>query len=238
VARAKRTDRAEARRRYRAASAGEGATQPEGASPGIPGAVRIAPAAIPRDARARTAPPRPGQSAAPERMGLVASLRAAYGQADVIGDIKALPQIALHSKAIWLPGLLIVGSGLLMQLVGTSGGPIVQLLVSLVLSPPPMIIAFLAGIFAPRGAWLVGGLMSTFAAVVYVALTWTWSDISVTPLGWTYVPTDAQKWAFATSILIPSPVFGVAVGAFAGFYRRFLNIANPNRGQPQARRRR
>jgi hypothetical protein len=237
VARAKRTDRAEARRRYRAATAEVDGGQPDGSSPGIPGAVTVAPAAIPREARGRTAPPRPGQVQPAQRPGLINSLRAAYGQADIIGDVKALPDIALHSKAIWLPGLLIVGTGLVMQLVGNSGGPIVQLLASLVLSPPPMVIAFLAGILAPRGAWLVGGLMSTFAALVYVALSWAWSNTDVTPLGWTYVLTDAQKWAFASSLLIPSPVFGVAVGAFAGFYRRFLRIAGPPKdAQPRRRR--
>lgn len=237
MARAKRTDRAEARRRYRAAMAEADDAQPLGSSPGIPGAVSVAPAAVPREARSRTAPPRPGQSAPPRRLGLISSLRASYGQADVIGDIKALPDIALHSKAIWLPGGLIVGTGLLMQLVGNGGGPIVSLLASLVLAPPPMVIAFLAGILAPRGAWLVGGLMSTFAALVYVGLSWAWSSTNVTPLGWTYVLTDAQKWAFAMSVFFPAPVFGVAVGAFAGFYRRFLRIASPPK-DPQPRRRR
>jgi hypothetical protein len=233
VARAKRTDRAEARRRHRAAMSEAGAPEAGGASAGAPGGV--APAAVPRDARAKAAPSRPGQAGAPKQVGLIASLRAAYSPADVIGDIKALPDITLHSKAIWLPGGLIVLTGLLMQTVGTGGGPIVQLLASLVLAPPPMIIAFLGGILAPRGGWLVGGLLSTCAAFVYVGISWAWSTTSVTPLGWTYTLTDAQKWAFATSVLLPAPVFGIAVGAFAGFYRRFLNMSAPQR---QAGRRR
>jgi hypothetical protein len=235
VARAKRTDRAEARRRYRAAVSETSDAQPSGSSAGTRGAV--APAAVPREARAKAAPARPGQSAAPTQLGLIASLRAAYGPANVIDDIKALPDIALRSKAIWLPGGLIVTTGLLMQLVGGSGGPIIQMLASLVLAPPPMVIAFLAGILAPRGGWLVGGLMSTFAAFVYVGISWAWSTTSVTALGWTYTLTDAQKWAFATSVLLPAPVFGIAVGAFAGFYRRFLKIASPKR-ETQSRRRR
>jgi hypothetical protein len=238
VARAKRTDRAEARRRYRAAMTEPGDAQAGVTSAATAGSAGVAPAAVPRDARGKAAPQRPGQAAAPQRLGLIASLRAAYGPPDVIGDIRALPDIAIHSKAIWLPGGMVVVTGLLMQLVGTAGGPIIQLLASLVLAPPPMVIAFLAGILAPRGAWLVGGLVSTFAAFVYVAISWAWSSTSVTPLGWTYDLTDAQKWAFATSVLLPAPLFGIGVGAFAGFYRRFLNIANPNRGQPQARRRR
>jgi hypothetical protein len=218
--------------------AGADDAQLDGTSPDVPAAKGVSPAAIPREARARTAPTRPGQAQPAARLGLISSLRAAYGQADIIGDFKALPDIALHSRAIWLPGLLIVGTGLVMQLVGNSGGPIVQLLASLVLAPPPMVIAFLAGILAPRGAWLVGGIMSTFAALVYVGLSWAWSSVDVTPLGWTYVLTDAQKWAFATSVFIPAPVFGVAVGAFAGFYRRFLKLAGPPKDAQPARRRR
>jgi len=244
VARAKRTDRAEARRRHRAAAAEAAGAQPEGSSPGTAGTGRVAPAAVPRDARARSAPSRPGQSAPTERLGLIASLRAAYGSADILGDIRAFPDIAVHSRAVWLPAALILGCGLLMLVVGNSGGPVVQLLVSLVLVPPPMIIAFLAGMLAPRGAWLVGGLASTLAAIVYIVYIVRVvfaSPSVVTPLGWTYMPTETMQWQYISTLVIPAliqaPLWGVAVGAFAGFYRRFLRMASPPR-EPQPRRRR
>ena len=235
MARAKRTDRAEARRRHRAAMTEASDPQVDGISP-TPGPV--SPAAVPRQARAKAAPPRPGTSGPAQRPGLVGALRASYGQVDVVGDIKALPGIALHSKAIWVPGAAILATGVVYQLMGSSGGPIGLLLASLVFQPPPMIVAFLAGMLAPRGAWLVGGLMSTLAALVYVAVVWLGTSTNVTPLGWTYVPTDAQKWSYASSVLVSAPVFGIAVGAFAGFYRRFLRTASPPPQQQPAKRRR
>ena len=235
MARAKRTDRAEARRRFRVAlTEAEG----DGSSKAAPVPTTVSTAAIPREARARTAPARPASSGAAQRPGLLNSLRGSYGRVDVIGDIKALPDIALHSKAIWVPGLAIIATGAVMQLMGNTGGPIALLLASLVIQPPPMIVAFLAGMLAPRGAWLLGGMMSTLAALVYVAVVWTGTTTNVTPLGWTYVPTVEQKWAYASSVLLSAPVFGIAVGAFAGFYRRFLRTAAPAPQQQQQGRRR
>ena len=238
MARAKRTSRAEARRRHRAAMTETTDAQLRGASESTSGSTPVSPAAIPRDTRAKAAPPRPGMAGPAQRPGLIGSLRASYGRVDVVGDIKALPDIALHSKAIWVPGAAILATGFVMQLMGNSGGPIGLLLASLVIQPPPMIVAFLAGILAPRGAWLVGGLMCTLATVVYVVVVWIGTTASVTPLGWTYVPTDAQKWAYSSSVLVSAPIFGIAVGAFAGFYRRFLRIASPPKEPQQQRRRR
>ena len=44
----------------------------------------------------------------------------------------------------------------------------------------------------------------------------------MTPLGFTYLVSADQKLAYAQNVLITA-LFGIAVGAFAGFYRRFLN---------------
>lgn len=249
MARAKRTDRAEARRRYRAATAE--VTYVEGDNPSKATAVprTVSTAAIPREARARTAPSRSTGAGPARRPGLLNALRGSYGRVDLVGDIKALLDIALHSKAIWLPSAMILVTGAATLLVGESLGQIGLLLVSLVIQPPPMIIAFLAGMLAPRGAWLVGGLMSTLAAGVYVLyvanLVFAGSPLSglgITLLGWTYAPTDAQKWALVSSVassaLLTAPLFGIAVGAFAGFYRRFLRMAGPPPQQQQPRRKR
>ena len=55
----------------------------------------------------------------------------------------------------------------LVLIPGMSANPIVVLIASLVLpvsSQPPMIVAFLGGMLAPRAAWLVGGVVSILAA--------------------------------------------------------------------------
>jgi hypothetical protein len=100
---------------------------------------------------------------------------------------------------------------------------------NVILQPPPMIIAFLAGMLAPRGAWLMGGLAGLASGVAYVLVVTVNTDVLMTPLGFTYLVSADQKLAYAQNVLITAPVFGIAVGAFAGFYRRFLNMSAPQR---------
>ncbi len=110
MARAKRTDRAEARRRHRAQLASEAigtSGEPEDAEP------QSAPSSAPRDggpANRRGTPPR-GQP--PERMSFTAALRGAYEPAHVREDLAALPQL-LRSRAVLVPALLVLASMLVL----------------------------------------------------------------------------------------------------------------------------
>ena len=63
----------------------------------------------------------------------------------------------------------------------------------------------------------------------YVLVVTVNTDVLMTPLGFTYLVSTDQKLAYAQNVLITAPVFGIAVGAFAGFYRRFLNMSAPQR---------
>ena len=231
MARAKRTERAEARRRYRAAT-GDVAIQDEDAleTPDVPAA------ALPRGYRDRR-PTSSGEAAASStaRPGFLGALRAAAGPADIRGDLRALPSILIRSKAGWVPALIILGTAVALMIPTLAANELVALAGNVILQPPPMIIAFLAGMLAPRAAWLMGGLMGLLAGLAYVAVVTINTDVLMTPLGFTYVVTADQKIAYAQSVLISAPVFGIAVGAFAGFYRRFLNMSAPQR-QAQKRR--
>ena len=229
MARAKRTERADARRRYRVAT--EGAPDGDAAveAPAIPAA------AVPRDQRDR----RPSGSAPgappPPRQSFLTSLRAAAGPADIRGDLRALPSVVLHSKAALIPGAIIVGTTAAMMIPALAANQFVVLAGNVILQPPPMIIAFLAGMLAPRAAWLMGGLAGLASGIAYVLVVTLNTDVLMTPLGFTYLVAADQKLAYAQNVLITTPVFGIAVGAFAGFYRRFLNMSAPQR---QAGRRR
>ncbi len=231
MARAKRTERAEARRRYRAAT-GDVAVEGEDAveTPDIPAA------ALPRGYRDRR-PASSGEAAASSaaRPGFLGALRAAAGPVDIRGDIRALPSILVRSKAGWVPALIILGTAVALMIPTLASNQLVALAGNVILQPPPMIIAFLAGMLAPRAAWLMGGLMGLLAGIAYVAVVTINTDVLVTPLGFTYMVTADQKLAYAQSVLVSAPVFGIAVGAFAGFYRRFLNMSTPQR-QTQKRR--
>ncbi len=229
MARAKRTERADSRRRYRAATTGVPDVDAAVEMPGVPAA------ALPRDQRDR----RPSGSAPgaspPPRASFLTSLRAAAGPVDIRGDLRAFPSVVLRSKAALIPGLVIVATTAAMLIPSLAANQLVVLAGNVILQPPPMIIAFLAGMFAPRAAWLLGGLAGLAAGVAYVLVVSVNTDVLVTPLGFTYVVSTEQKLAYAQNVLITAPVFGIAVGAFAGFYRRFLNMSAPQR-QPARRR--
>jgi hypothetical protein len=124
---------------------------------------------------------------------------------------------------------LILATTVAMLVPALAANQIVVLAGNIILQPPPMIIAFLAGMLAPRGAWLMGGLLSVLAGIAYVVVVTINTDVLMTPLGFTYVVSADQKIAYATNVLITAPLFGIAVGAFAGFYRRFLNMSTPQR---------
>jgi hypothetical protein len=171
----------------------------------------------------------------PPRAGFVASLRAAAGPVDIRGDLRAFPSVVLRSKAALIPGLVIVVTTVAMLTPAFAANQLVVLAGNVILQPPPMIMAFLAGMLAPRAAWLLGGLAGLAAGVAYVLVVTVNTDVLMTPLGFTYVVSTEQKLAYAQNVLVTAPVFGIAVGAFAGFYRRFLNSSAPKR---QAARRR
>jgi len=222
VARAKRTERADARRRYRVATDGA----PDDA---VVDSATIPAAAVPRDQRDRrpsgTAPGAPP----PPNPRFLGSLRAAAGPVDIRGDLRAFPSIVLHSKAALIPGAIIVGTTIAMVIPALAANQFVVLAGNVILQPPPMIIAFLAGMLAPRAAWLMGGLAGLASGIAYILVVTVNTDVLMTPLGFTYLVSADQKLAYAQNVLVTAPVFGIAVGAFAGFYRRFLNMSASQR---------
>lgn len=220
MARAKRTDRAEARRRHRAALAADPDLQDETeldeAEPAD------APSAGAR--RLAASPSRPL-----ERPSLVKAFRSAFRPVDVKGDLRALPGIARHSKAIWLPVLLTVGAAIFYV---ASPSTISFILFNYFAYVPPVASIFLAGFLAPRASYMTGFIAGVAGAAVFSAVA-LMSVGQPLPSGETLAP------ASVTSDLLlawtVSPISGIFFGAAAGWYKRFLTAANPNRNRPQQR---
>ena len=110
MARAKRTARAEARRRYRAehlpATDGSEDADDVAGLDEAPGPGR------------RTPTPRPagsGNGGRPTRVGGLRAFREAYQPADFRGDLRALPEL-LRSRAVTIPALLVVISAVILVL--------------------------------------------------------------------------------------------------------------------------
>ena len=210
MARAKRTssERAAARRRYRAA------TDPallEGEERSADGTETSG-----------TQPARP--SANVVRMGIMAALRASIHPLRVREDLAALPSLVTH-KALWLPVLVTIASTV--AVVATGGkDSITAILFAYFVQTPAIGGVFLAGFLAPRASWLLGAIVGLVAAFGYIAvLTLVPDALSPTQPGAAAIETVAIS-AFALS-----PVMGAFFASAAAWYRRFLTLTNPNRGR-------
>jgi hypothetical protein len=227
VARAKSTDRAEARRRHRAATAAAVAESPSLAVP---------------SAAARTSTGGSGP-AGPARTGIFGSFRGAIRPIHLREDLLDLPRLATRTFAIWLPALLILVVFGLFEASGAniSNQSVQALAFNLFVFPPPLAAAFLAGILTQRSSYLAGGIVGLLAGILFATYVLT---ATFAPSNGLAVTGDIRLQNAFYALLV-SPVTGVAVGGFAGFYRRFLRMANPNAGnrstargaKPAARRR-
>ncbi len=213
MARAKRTDRAEARRRYRAEMA-----DADGTAEGIDG-----------EAPSGAAPARPAgkqMSSPPGRLGIGAAFRQSIHPIDVRSDLKALPKLATD-KALYIPVAITVGSTVLVLATGASNFAS-ALLYTYFIQSPAIGGVFLAGFLAPRASWLLGVIIGLLSALCYTVV------IASGVLG---APSDAAVRDVVIAAFVLSPVLGGLFAAGAAWYRRFLQLSNPNRGRQAAAKR-
>jgi len=247
VARAKSTDRAEARRRYRAslaeAAAAEEATSGEETEDGTgPTASQAASGASDRVSstahttgsggnpqKANRTQGRGSSSAEPAaRPGITASFRAALRPVDVRSDLQYAPTLILHTRAVWIPALAVIASGALALLVPSN--QITSLLAQIFVAPPSLAGPFLAGILAPRATYLAGGIVGLVAAIVLI-IAIVLIPTSLLSAG------NIDRGPIILYAIVVSPLFGLGVGGFAGYYRRFLYLSNPNAQRRSANQR-
>jgi hypothetical protein len=122
-----------------------------------------------------------------------------------------------------LPALVISVTGVAFLVPALAENPIVRFLGVALLAPPPMINAFMAGMLTTRGSWLVGGIAGLLAGLAVTALVTLSPSTTSSTEGM-----DIQNLGF---LLVVGPVFAMGVGAFSGFYRRFLALSAPQREQ-------
>jgi hypothetical protein len=146
------------------------------------------------------------------------------GLPDVGGDLRALPGIARHTLAFLLPAAAILAAFVValdpsvFRLQSQPGDPTTVVagrqLFQFVLLPPPITAVFVAAVLAPRAGWLVGGLVGLVATLAFLVLLGIHGPTEYFTLGLT--PTIGVQ-TVATYL----PIY-VLIGAFAGYYRRFL----------------
>jgi hypothetical protein len=226
VARAKRTDRAEARRRRRSeqALASVDEANLDAAEVGSQAAER----------------PTPGATTVARR-GFASAFREAFRPLDVRGDLRALPGLVRH-KALWVPVLLTIVSAWLFVAVrpgetlataqcgldrpGECLPVLATFLFQYFIVTPAIGGVFIAGFMAPRASWLLGLIVGVVAATAYSFLVLN---------GYIGLAPTATTQPLAQDVVIASYVMSPIVGSFfastAAWYRRFLYLSNPNRGR-------
>ena len=231
MARAKRTDRTEARRRYRAEQVTLAETEPGDA---------IAAPAPTGKSSAKAAPP--------ERPGIRTAFRGAMRPLDLRGDLKSLPKVLtnwgfLAAMGITLAAAVLfviaysdamaaipVGTATPAQLEAVVGSSTIPyFLGTMALQPPPAIGAFLIGFTAKRASWLGGLIYGIFVTIVAIV-------VLQTPAG-RLLTGDGSAQAVIVGHAAWSPIGAALFASAAAWYRRFLDLANPNRqAQQQARK--
>jgi hypothetical protein len=223
VARAKRTDRAEARRRYRA-SIGEplddevvDATADESPRP--------------ERAAAAGAKARPTPTPPPARPSITSAFRSSFRSPNVREDLRALPQLLRHWSFL-VPVILTGLSVALLPLLGV--GSLTLTFYQYFAATMPFGSVFLAGFFAPRASYLLGILIA-LASVAFQALAFGvgsfggYLGLFVDPV--TQAPLTHDQ---AARVILEGAIYlgipsSALFAAAAAWYRRFLNRANPNR---------
>ena len=215
MARAKRTERADARRRYRQT-------------------VTADPEAVELDEAAQTAatpPLAPGRkvaasAAAGRPIGFTDAMRVAWHRPDVRADIAALPSLVMTRWFLIPLALVLVGIvGVIFFPTNYVSGLFFQLMVL----PPAMAPVFIVGFFAKRASYLLGFLIAVvdtigYAIFVYVALP------AVAPGA---TATQSARDLVLSALAI-GPLSGIFFAAGAAWYRRFLALSSRQRANARS----
>jgi len=219
VARAKRTARAEARRRYRAAT-----------EPAFDADFETTEAA-PATRAVRQPTPSVKPDSGQERVGVFGALRVSIHPVHVREDLVALPSLATH-RAMWLPILTIAASAVATSI--TRGQDVATpFLFTYFVVTPAIGAVFLAGFLAPKASWLIGIVVSLIAAICYIVMGYAGLLPSPFAEQFAKVPFEAS-----VSTLLFAPLMGALFAAAAAWYRRFLRLSNPARARQAASPRR
>ena len=204
MARAKRTDRSEARRKYRAylqAQEEAALADAEGQAEGLDAAAGKKPAS---GADAKSKRPEADQGVAPgARMGVFAAARAAYRTPHYRDDLREIRWLVFGTKAIWPVLLICLGGGVYIvsriASNGTTDDPFVTVIAEFLFVPVPLIPPMTAGFLAPKASWLAG-VIAAFVATTALLIV-----LSVTTL----------KLTVSGSIALSSPTPSTASGSIA-----------------------
>ena len=220
MARAKHTNRAEARRRYRKATSQVEGTDDMDLEGGDGPITSSASRSAPRP------PSKPGP-VMPARPSFMGAFRNAYHTPHVREDLVALPKLLMSRAMLGAVALVLVGAAAQLAFPGYTGSAFAWEL--LVLPGSALAPQLVAGFFAPRASYLLGLIVGLLQGLVFTVVLTQFAA----RLG-TNLPSD-QIGSLLTLSFVTGPVSGLLFSAAAAWYRRFLALSSPRRAAPGGR---
>jgi hypothetical protein len=255
LARAKRTDRTDARRRYRAQFAEDNGTADDveeladTTETMANGPARRRQGAGARAATASSGASTPAPVARPARPGLIASARAAYHPAHIREDLALLPGLLFHWSLLVTIGVAVVATAVFIASTNdlaasidfsaanpfqgkeaSAASNLSYQVIAMFVAPPPVAGALIIGFFAKRASWLLGLIFGLAAALCYVVLL-------TMPAGRVLIGLNPPA-AYIVPAFLLSPLGAMLFASGAVWYRRFLQSMGPSpsqRGKPAAK---
>lgn len=213
MARAKHTDRAETRRRYRqtgTAPEDASAELDEGEQPATGGQAR--PAARSDQKASPSAPGRPS---------FLSAFRGAYHPPRLREDLGHLRQLITSRGLLAAIGLVVAGTAAFTALPGYTGSTFAWEL--LVLPGQALAPQLVAGFFAPRASYILGFIVGLVQGLVFAIAFPMISARLGAPLPADQIPN------LLTLSFVTGPISGTLFAAAAAWYRRFLALSSPRR---------
>ena len=174
-------------------------------------------------------------------------LRGMFRMPNIRDDLRTFPQMLAHSPKVWIPfGMLVVSfilavllsQGTTTTVNGTSTFQssifpngvegIVSLYVELTLPPTALFVFFIGGFLAPRSSYLVGATLGLLDGILWSLLFVISPAAQPTAAGRLVQPTDF------VAIVLVAVVVGILAAGFASWYRNFLRSSQERARQNRA----
>ncbi len=194
MARAKNTDRAEARRKYR--------EQVRAVDPGTELDEIVEPA---------PEPSRPSMFRMPDFREDIRLLPQMFRTRRLLWLPFVLLFVTFLFALLWIQGVLPADLGWL-----------VSLAVELLLRPTGLFVFFIGGFLAPRASYLVGAILGLVDGILWALLGFLVPGSTVTPEGQLETTGSPLTVADAVVFIMVAVVVGILAASFAAWYRNFL----------------
>ena len=142
-------------------------------------------------------------------------------------DLRALPGLFRGKPLLWLPFVILIIAAVVVgafeaEILPTDTASIVGILAQLVLAPSALFVPFIAGFLAPRASYLIGFLVGFLQATLVTVLSVLVPASGVVPPSATPATTSPDLAASLTTTYFVCLLFGTVAAAFASWYRTFL----------------